>query len=204
MAITTYSELKTAVANWVARSDLTTRIPEFIAIAEADFAQTLFLNWQLTRDSAFSATARYTSLPSNFRRIRSVTVIGSSYRWQLEQVTPEVLSSYDQAYVGATDPKVFAIVGTEIEILPEPSSSTLELIYWPAISALSDSNTTSTLLTKHPDLYLYRSVLEAAIYMRNVGLTQQVQPMYDRALALARSADDGARYGTQSLTVRAL
>ena len=35
MAITTFSELKTAVANWLDRSDLTDRIPEFIALAEA-------------------------------------------------------------------------------------------------------------------------------------------------------------------------
>ena len=35
MAITTYAELKTAIANFLARSDLTDRIPEFIALAEA-------------------------------------------------------------------------------------------------------------------------------------------------------------------------
>lgn len=34
MAITTYVELKTAVANWLQRSDLTARIPEFIELAE--------------------------------------------------------------------------------------------------------------------------------------------------------------------------
>lgn len=34
MAISTYAELKTAVANWLHDSNLTTRIPEFIALAE--------------------------------------------------------------------------------------------------------------------------------------------------------------------------
>src|SRR5574343_38100 len=37
MAITTNSELNTAVANWLSRSDLTSRIPEFIALFEAKF-----------------------------------------------------------------------------------------------------------------------------------------------------------------------
>ena len=34
MALTTFAELKTAVANWLDRSDLDDRIPEFIALAE--------------------------------------------------------------------------------------------------------------------------------------------------------------------------
>jgi hypothetical protein len=31
MAITTYAELKTAAANWLSRSDLGSRIPEFVS-----------------------------------------------------------------------------------------------------------------------------------------------------------------------------
>ena len=41
MAITTYAELKTAVANFLARSDLTDRIPEFISMAEARMGREL-------------------------------------------------------------------------------------------------------------------------------------------------------------------
>jgi hypothetical protein len=41
MSITTYAELKTAVANWLARADLTDRIPEFILMAEDRIAREL-------------------------------------------------------------------------------------------------------------------------------------------------------------------
>ena len=34
MAFTSYSELKTTIANYLARSDLTTQIPDFIRLAE--------------------------------------------------------------------------------------------------------------------------------------------------------------------------
>ncbi len=34
MAISTYSDLKTTVANYLARSDLTSQIPDFITFAE--------------------------------------------------------------------------------------------------------------------------------------------------------------------------
>ena len=35
MAVTTYAELQTALDNWLARTDLQSRHPEFIALAEA-------------------------------------------------------------------------------------------------------------------------------------------------------------------------
>ena len=34
MALATYSDLKTSIANWLDRSDLTDVIPDFIALAE--------------------------------------------------------------------------------------------------------------------------------------------------------------------------
>ena len=38
MALTTYTELKASLANWLNRSDLTTEIADdFIKLAEADF-----------------------------------------------------------------------------------------------------------------------------------------------------------------------
>jgi hypothetical protein len=36
MSISTYGELKAAVADWLNRTDLTARIPDFIQLAESD------------------------------------------------------------------------------------------------------------------------------------------------------------------------
>jgi len=36
MALTTYTELKASIADWLNRSDLTAAIPDFISLAEAD------------------------------------------------------------------------------------------------------------------------------------------------------------------------
>ena len=48
MALTTYSEPKTAIANWLDRSDLDDRIPEFIQLAEARHRRDLRLEeWKL-------------------------------------------------------------------------------------------------------------------------------------------------------------
>ena len=50
MAINTYATLQTAVANWLDRSDLTDRIPEFIALAEARMNRNLRLALMLNVD----------------------------------------------------------------------------------------------------------------------------------------------------------
>ena len=52
MAITTYSELKTAVANSLARTDLTTQIPDFISLAEARLSRELETRSQEKRAQA--------------------------------------------------------------------------------------------------------------------------------------------------------
>ena len=75
MAITTYTELKSAVANHLARTDLTSVIPDFISLAEARLSRELE-----TRDQEKRATATMTSgdeyiaLPTDLREVREVKV----------------------------------------------------------------------------------------------------------------------------------
>ena len=73
MAINTYATLQTAVANWLDRSDLTDRIPEFIALAEARMNRTLRLAIMLNVDqttlggaTTLVAGTRDYSLPSGY------------------------------------------------------------------------------------------------------------------------------------------
>lgn len=57
MAITSYSELSTAVANWLERDDLTSRIPEFISLAEARHRREIRLRQQQKRQNLLSGTS---------------------------------------------------------------------------------------------------------------------------------------------------
>ena len=73
MSISTYSELKTAVANFLARTDLDDQIPNFIQLAEARLSRELE-----TRDQEKRATATLTSgdefiaLPTDMREVREI------------------------------------------------------------------------------------------------------------------------------------
>ena len=64
MAITTYSELQTAIANFLARDDLTSRIPEYIELAEARMSRELDTRSQEKRATAPSSMVSLNSVPS--------------------------------------------------------------------------------------------------------------------------------------------
>lgn len=57
MAITTFSELKTGIANWLERDDLTSRIPEFIALAEARHRREIRIRQMQKRQNLLSGTS---------------------------------------------------------------------------------------------------------------------------------------------------
>ena len=67
MAIGTYAELQTAVANWLDRDDLSLRIPEFIALAEARMNRILRLRlMESTYTASTVATQRNLALPTGY------------------------------------------------------------------------------------------------------------------------------------------
>ena len=73
MAISTYAELQTAIANFLARSDLTSQIPDFITLAEARMSRELETRSQEKRAQAStSASDEFISLPTDLRKIRLV------------------------------------------------------------------------------------------------------------------------------------
>jgi len=70
-----YGELKTEVAEWLNREDLTDRIPFFIRLAETEIYRDLRCReneFTVTYDTS-SAVDAHTDLPQNFKQIKRVT-----------------------------------------------------------------------------------------------------------------------------------
>lgn len=65
MAITTYAELKTAIATWLARDDLTANIPDFIMLFEATAARRLRVRLQKKTVTIYPDAGEAT-LPTDF------------------------------------------------------------------------------------------------------------------------------------------
>jgi len=103
MAISTFAELKTATANWLDRSDLTDRIPEFIALAEARFNRNLRIRDMETVSTAISTVAgtREYNLPTGFVQMKEFHLTTDPLT-PLAYITPEMMS---RIWAGSTKDK---------------------------------------------------------------------------------------------------
>ena len=173
MAISNYTELKTAVANWLDRDDLTDRIPEFIALAEARFNRVLRLRSMEVKYTADTvAGQRNLALPASYIQMRNFQV-NTSPLTTLSYVTPEI---YDRVWGGSTSgtPKFYTILANEVSFGPIPGSvMEVEMLFYKKFDNL-DSATTSGypdsvnwLITNAPDIYLYGTMLEAEPFIMN-------------------------------------
>lgn len=168
MAISTNDELQTAVANWLNRDDLTNRIPEFITMAEARLQRDERV--RLLTQQEFSATSEEESLPTDFRELESLYHDGPTYYGELRTVPADDLSVIRSRHSGeAAAPSHVAIVdNSTIRFAPIPDQTyTLEMVYWQTVPHLSDSSDNNWLLTNHPDIYLYATLVETAPYLRD-------------------------------------
>ena len=97
MALATFSDLQTSVANYLGRSDLTSQIPDFISLAELRLARDI-----RTRRMLKTVTANMTvgdptvGLPSDFLSIRDVFIQGLP-RTVVSYVSPSIFSSNSAA-----------------------------------------------------------------------------------------------------------
>lgn len=201
MTISTYDELKSAVADWLNRADLAPAIPAFIRLAEARFNRELRTRKQVKRATAV-LDSQYLHLPSDWLE---------AARLQLNTTPPRVLSyvTMDAALqlrsqrYGDTDANAFTIVDDTLEVVPVVGSATeLEMAYYRKIPALSDENPTNWLLTEWPDLYLYSTLIHAAPYLREDDRITTWKGMADQMLEEIRVSDDRAKHSGGPLVAR--
>jgi len=201
MAISTYSELQTAVANWLDRDDLSARIPEFISLAEARFNRLLRLRSMESKQTASTVSGqRNYNLPASYIQMRNFQ-LNTSPITTLSYVTPEI---YDRLWGGSTGgiPKFYTIVADEISLGPIPGSvMTMEMLFYRRFDNLSASTTTNWLLTYAPDIYLYASMLEAEPFIMNDERVPLWATALDRAISDMQEQDNKDRHSGSALRV---
>ena len=203
MALTTYTELKTSIGDWLNRSDLTNAIPDFISLAEAQLERTLRTRQMIVRANA-SFDAQYGAVPADFLETKSLKLTSTNPQTPLQFLSIDSLDAESTKYTASGKPKFFGVVGDQLRLVPTPDSNyTTELTYYAKLTKLSSSVASNWLLTANPDIYLYGALLQAAPYLQDDARIQTWATLYERALNDAQTADDRASSSGGTLLTRA-
>ena len=201
MAITTYSELTTAIADWLNRSDLASAIPNFISLAEAQMSRQIRHRKMVTRATATMDTP-YFAVPADWKETIRFQ-LNTNPVTPLLYVTPEQLLEDSQGYSSAGQPMFFTTIGQQFEVLPQPDGSyDAELLYYSKLPALSDEAPTNWLLTESPDIYLYGALAQSAPYLKEDERTGIWAGLYQKFVDDMMLADERARIGSSKLKAR--
>ncbi len=201
MAITNYGELKTAVANWLSRSDLTARIPEFICLAEDRIALDRRIRiraMETTTDLAISSQS--TPLPANYLGARRLYLEGNEPR--LEFLPPEDFW-IRQLSIETGTPKFFTAEGDNLLVGPAPGSPvTGKLLYWKRFARLTLDTDTNWLLSNAAGIYLYGTLLEAEPFIGDDARALTWSTLWDDEVDKLKEADKFERYSGAPLRTR--
>jgi len=202
MSFATYSDLQTSIANYLARSDLTSQIPDFITFAENRLRRELRIRQMLKSVTTATVSGDSTvELPIDFLQVRDFVVMTNPIT-PMSYSSPSALSNDPRASeVGV--PKSYTILASEFQVSPAPDGVyTLKMLYFAAPEYLSDSNTTNVFLTKAPDALLYASLIEAEPYLMNDSRINTWGTMYDRALSSLTKSDEEGQYSGVPLAMK--
>lgn len=200
MALDTYANLQTAIADFTNREDLTATIPDFITLAEAQMQRDIE-HWRMEKRAEVTLTDRYTALPDDFVKPIRLYVTGANRH--LVPITQGEMQDkrYQNADAVGTE-RFYCITAGEIEIFPSPSSGTLEMYYVSKIPVLSDSNTTNWLLDEAPGVYLYGALSQSAPYLKDDERLIIWSTLYSNAVNALNQASMDAKWGGQGLKLR--
>lgn len=197
--ITNYGELKTEIRDHLNRSTLSAKIPHFIQYAESRIYADMNLREQEYRTRT-TITQEYADLPSDYLTIRDLH-IENSEEGPLEYLSPKQMTSkFPEKTTGI--PTHYTIVNNELEFSHIPSSGglTLEIAYLTKFDQMSADSDATVLLTAHPHIYLYASLMAAEAYLKN---DERIEMWKDMYINLMKPVNKKSRQGAYGAILRA-
>ena len=194
MSLSNYSDLKTTVANYLGRSDLTAQIPTFISLAEIRLARQLRLRQMLKVVSSTTTAGDGTvGLPSDFLSVRDFYV-DVSPRQPLSYLSPSAFTRDARPHESGK-PIFYTQRGLEFELAPQPDTTyVVVMLYYAKPTALSDTNTSNVFMANCPDALLYAALLEAEPYIMNDARLATWTQLYSSAITSLAESDNSSEY----------
>ncbi|MDP3384963.1 MAG: hypothetical protein Q8S47_16775 [Phenylobacterium sp.] len=195
MALTTYDDLKTALADWLERSDLAGRAADFITLAEARMNRELRLAVMESEASLTAAEgARTLDLPADCHEALGLWREDGAERRPMRYRPAGQLPQGELA----GRPDYWSLQGTAILLDRPCGAETGFVLRQLGRLALSPEAPVNAVLAEHPDLYLFAALAEACPYLRDGEMAGHFGARFEMALAQARAAD-ARRHGMARL-----
>lgn len=194
--LTSYSQLQAAMQKYMKRQDLNALVPTFIGLAEEWLDENIYT---LARETSyvFTPLQSVNPLPSDYKRIRRVYANG--------ELLDPFPTDFDSSYANGTIPTIgngYQLISGNL-VLSVPQLTKVQIDYYAILEGLSDTNVSNWLFEDSPNTYLWASLVQAAIYMRDATLQTTWDALLQRSIGSYTADDDKARYADGPLTMRA-
>ena len=203
MALTNYTGLKTSIADFLNRDDLTSVIPDFVALAEAQINRDV-RHWRMeARSSGQQDPAdEYMQIPADWvETIRlHLTGTGTSV---VNLVSRDAMADKRAAQENAAGtPRMYTHADGQFQLYPTPDATTnFELLYYQKIPSLI-TNTDNWLLLEAPDVYLYGALLHSAPYLAEDARLAVWAQLYSAAIQRLNQTSEDAMFSGSGLTLK--
>ncbi len=204
MALTNYTGLKTSIADFLNRDDLTAVIPDFIALAESQINRDI-RHWKMEARTSGqqSALDEYMQIPADWvETIRlHLTGTGTSV---VNLISRDAMADKREANNNTLGtPTHYTHADGQFQLFPTPSNDTdFELLYIQKLYALSSSNADNWLLLEAPDVYLYGALLHSAPYLAEDERVAIWAQMYSAAIQRLNQVSEDATFSGSGLTLK--
>ena len=190
---TDYTTLQATIANYLARSDLTATIPEFIRLAEDRLARDLRIRPMLKIVTTTTTSADGTvEIPADFLAMKDLHISSTN---PIQTVTFQSTSNFfrNTRATASGLPVFYTALGQEFRFAPIPDAAyTIQMLYYYKPDYMSSTVSSNLWLANTPDLLLYAALGEAEPFLMNDERLATWSAMYDRGVnALTKSDDEG-------------
>jgi hypothetical protein len=203
MSISTFAELKTALANFSDRTDLTARLGEFVTLAEtrifygsmeAPFASDPLRVRAMETSADLTINAQSVALPTRYLGIRRQYISGDT-GGKINMVSPDRFWGKYSGPAWTGIPLEFTIEGDNVLFGPAPSGTfTGKMLYWQKFAALSADADTNWLLTNAPGAYLQGALIELYDYLKDFEAKAQAHKAFAGIVNGLMLADKSDRF----------
>jgi hypothetical protein len=199
MAFTNYSAFVTTVENYLARTDLTSVIPDFVQMAQLRMSRDLRTE-RMLKVATTSPTDNKVAFPTDFLELREIHFQGNP-PIILEFQSPDLFFRNGQTSLSGRS-HYFTMLGTEFQFAPSQDTDyTIQILYYAQPTFISTTTSSNLFLAYYPDALLYATLAEAEPYLINDARIATWSALYDRAIANIKQSDLGATYPYTTLSV---